>query len=76
MSTLIQMLIGFFSEGLGKQAGSAIAGASKLAALAPAVLWLIPHKDEIAVAFSYGQLALVGLAAYFVIELVHRTPPS
>ncbi len=76
MSTLIQAVIGFLSEGFGKQAGSAIAGASKLAMLAPAVWWLIDHKEQVAVTLTYGHLAIAGLVGYFVLELVHRTPPS
>jgi hypothetical protein len=76
MGTIVQAIIGFMSDGFGKSAGGAVAGMSKLAALAPLALWLLPHKDEIAVAFSYGQLAIIGLFCYLVLELVHRTPPS
>ncbi len=69
-------LVNLLSGGIGRLLGGAVAGTAKMVALAPILLWLFEHKEQIAVSFSYGQLALLGGLCYVVIELVHRTPPS
>jgi hypothetical protein len=75
LSGLIGVLKGFFSGGVGGAVGNGVANVAALAALAPAVIWLIANKDEPAVTFTftYGQLAVVGLLLFFLVKIIHYT---
>jgi hypothetical protein len=72
---VIGFLKGIFSGGVGGAVGNGVANVAALAALAPAVIWLISNKDEPAVmfTFTYGQLAIIGLAMFFLVKLIHYT---
>ena len=76
MSELIGIIVNALSGGAGKAISTGVANVSKLVTLAPVVMWLIPHRDEIAVSLTWGHLAIAGALAYFVLELTHRTPPQ
>lgn len=76
MGELIGILVNALSGGAGKAISSGIANVSKLATLAPVVLWLIPHREEIAVTLTWGHLAIAGVLGYFILELAHRSPPQ
>lgn len=70
---LLQALIGFLSGGVGQRIGRGVANLTAIAALAPVGIWLLEHKEEAAVTLSYGQLALFGGFAFFVVKLIHYT---
>ncbi len=74
---ILQMVLGFFSGGAGRTVGTAVANGSALLALAPLVYWYDKHNADVAVTFSlsYAQLALVCLVGFFIIKVVHYTPP-
>jgi hypothetical protein len=69
MMNLIRSALGVLFGGSG--VGSAIANVSKVAALAPAAYWLLENKDGIAVCFSYGELAVVGMVIFAVLQAAH-----
>jgi hypothetical protein len=75
LSGLLGVLKGVFSGGVGGAVGNGVANVAAVAALAPAVIWLIANKDEPAVTFTftYGQLALIGLAMFFLVKIIHYT---
>jgi hypothetical protein len=76
MSFLLKAIGGFLGGLVGRQgAGAAVADLGVLAALAPVAMWLLGHKDELAVSFTWGQLAIVGLVVAAVIKAAHRAPP-
>lgn len=70
---LIKGIIGFFSAGVGNKIGTVLTDGAAIAALVPGVIWLVSHKDEIAVTFTYGQLAVTGLVIFGVIKVAHYT---
>jgi hypothetical protein len=75
ISGVLGAVKGFFSNGVGSTVGNGVANVAALAALAPAVIWLIVHKDEAAVTFTftYGQLALIGVVMFFLLKIIHYT---
>lgn len=75
MGTLISALIGFFSQGVGSKIGNTVANGLTLAALAPLAIWFLGEKDKIAwaVTLTWGDVAVIGLIAAFVLKLVHYT---
>jgi hypothetical protein len=73
----------FFGNGgagntLGNTVANGVSGVALLAALAPAVMWFLGHKDEIFVTFqfSYGQAAVVCGLLFFLLKLIHYTRPG
>jgi hypothetical protein len=78
----IARLFEFFSNG-GAGVGAKVADgavlATLLAALSPAVVALIQHKDEVAITLTWGQLAFgsafLGALGFFVLKIVQYTPP-
>jgi hypothetical protein len=75
ISGVLGAVKGFFSNGVGSTVGNGVANVAALAALAPAVIWLIANKDEPAITFSFtwGQLAFIGLVMFFLLKIVHYT---
>lgn len=65
LGQLIQLLLG------GGGVASAVANVGKMIALAPVAIWLMENKDAPAVAFTYGQLAIVGLVVFAMIQVAH-----
>lgn len=77
----IELLKGFFGNGgPGNAVGNTIANgaalAALIAALAPAALWLVGHRDETAVSFTFGQLSVIGLAAAVLLKVIHYSRPG
>lgn len=71
---VLQGIVSFFSNGgPGHNIGTAVTNVGALAALAPAVIWLVTHKDEIAVTLSWGQLAFIGALIFALIKIAHFT---
>ena len=73
---IIASLIGWFSNGgTGHKIGTTITHGAAILALAPAVIWLITHKDDSAVTFTftYGQLAVIGIFLFFIVKVAHYT---
>lgn len=69
-------------NGAGNAAGNAIANGvstvALIAALAPALLWFVGHKDEVFVTFelTYGQTAVISGLLCFLFKLIHYTRPG
>lgn len=75
LAALIPVIVSFFSSDKGGKVGDSIANGVSLVALAPVVLWVLDNKDGAAVAFAFtwGQLAFVGVLLFFLVKLVHYT---
>lgn len=54
-------------------AGNAVVNAATIAALSPAVIWLVANKDETVLQFtvSYGELAVASAFFAGLIKLAH-----
>lgn len=71
---VVSGLIRYFSNGgTGHKVGTAVADFGAIAAIAPAVIWLVTHKDEAALCFTWGQLAVAGAFVFAVIKIAHYT---
>lgn len=74
MLKLVSSVLGLFGGGAAATvAGGAIDAVAITAAVTPAAIWFVHHKDETAVvfAFTWGQLAVAGLVVAAVLKLVH-----
>lgn len=82
IGALLKTLLGGL---FGNVAAGAAGGVTKVvelgaiaAVITPLALWFHNGgKDETLVAFSltYGQAALIGLAAWWLVRVLHRAPP-
>ena len=72
---MIEWLIKLLSGGVGAAVGQSVANVSAIVALAPVAYWFLGHKEEVAVALTWGQLGLFGLLVFAIIKIVHYTPP-
>lgn len=72
---MIDLIIKFLSGGAGQAVGSGFSNTMALAALAPAGLWFVHHKDEALITLSYGEAAVFGLVLFFVLKVIHYTSP-
>ncbi|HYS75941.1 MAG TPA: hypothetical protein VEM38_07615 [Burkholderiales bacterium] len=72
---LIAKLLGFFTGGAGQAVSNIASIAALAAALGPLAYWFLGHKDEVAVSFSWGQLGIVALIFFALIEIVRATRP-
>lgn len=72
-SALLKGVIGFFSGGIGNKIGTVLTDGAALAAIVPAVIWLVTHKDDIAVSLTWGQLGVTGMIVFAVIKVAHYT---
>ena len=73
---IISGLISWFSNsGPGHKIGTVVAEGAAITTLLPVVWWLIAHKDDAAVTFTftYGQLAVLGAVLFFVVKIIHYT---
>ena len=73
MSTIIQAIIGFFSQGIGSKIGNATANVASIAALAPVAYWLIENRESSFIVISYGDMAFWGGIMFVLIKVVHYT---
>lgn len=73
IGAIIKGLIGFFSANTGHKIGTVVADLGAIAAITPAVIWLVTHKDEAALCFTWGQLAAAGAFVFAVIKIAHYT---
>jgi hypothetical protein len=80
---ILAAIKGWFSNGgAGNTVGNTVANGGAviavIAALAPAVIWIVEHKDEtfLTLTISYGWFSVgcLGLLAY--IKVVHYTRPG
>lgn len=70
---ILSFLASLFTSGASglNGAGNAVVNVATIAALTPAALWVIAHKDVIALQISYGWLAIGALGFAGVIKLAH-----
>lgn len=71
--SLVKGITGWLAGGIGHKVGTFVTDGAAIAALVPAVIWLVSHKDELAVSFTYGQIAIFGLLFFGVIKIAHYT---
>ena len=74
MGAILQTILGSLVGGSG--VGSAVANVGKWAAVlaiaVPAWQWYQGHQNDIAVSFTWSQLAAVALIVYALLEVAHR----
>lgn len=83
MTALLSILASILTGKAGAQVGGEVAGfgqvAAFVAALTPAVLWLLGHREEVFITITFGELAfwsfVLGGFVIVVLRLVHRAPP-
>jgi hypothetical protein len=72
---VVDRLLSFFGGGGGRFLGTVVADGAAVGALVPVALWFLHHKEEVAVCFSYGQLATFGLFCFAIVKVAHYTAP-
>lgn len=82
MGMIIKGLLGLFTGGA-STAGGAVANVAAwvalIAALTPAALWLMGHKDVVFVSVTYGEAGfwgtIIGVLVFVMVKLAYRAPP-
>jgi len=72
---MIGKLLAFFTGGAGQAVSNVASIAALAATLGPLAYWFLGHKDEVAVAFTWGQLGIFALFLFALIEIVRATRP-
>lgn len=72
---MIDLLLKFFGAGIGQKIGNAVSNSVSMAALIPAAVWFVSHKDETLTVITYGNAAVMGLLLFSIIKIVHYTAP-
>lgn len=84
MHAFVKAVIAFFAGGIGQKVGDATGSIAQIAALAPAVIWLVANKDDRAVTvnfmcdarFTWGEVMFWSAIAFVVISIIKYTRPG